>query len=243
MNINTRLLLALFSISAIAYAEDPCDPAVNAASDISSVVDSQGISDSNARITLRTNAFERQGLRSEVLELAISAYEAAWAKGDTNKRIITVIDFSMPSSEKRMWVIDLIENELLFRELVAHGTGSGANRPTSFSNVADSHQSSIGLLKTAETYFGKHGYSLKLDGLEPAWNGNARDRYIVVHAADYVSEEAIVENNGRLGRSWGCPALRNEISKEIINTIKGGSLMFAYFPDQRWLNNSEYLND
>lgn len=237
-----KTLSLLFAVSTLSYASPPCGGTVSCADDLSSVASSQGTSSSDRGITLRTNAFENQGLRSEVLELALSAYETAWENGDTTKRIITVIDFSMPSSEKRMWVIDLTDNTLLFRELVAHGSGSGANRASSFSNVEDSHQSSIGLLKTAETYTGKHGYSLKLDGLEPGWNSNARDRYIVVHAANYVSEE-FVARNGRLGRSWGCPALRNEISKEVIDTIKGGSLMFAYYPDQRWLNNSEYLND
>jgi hypothetical protein len=131
-----------------------------------------------------------------------------------------------------MWVIDLSSNRLLFHEYVAHGSGSGGNSASRFSNRDGSHQSNIGLMKTAETYSGKHGYSLKLDGLERGWNSNARSRAIVIHAADYVSE-AFIQANGRLGRSWGCPALRPEISRKVIDTIKGGSLVFG---------GSSYLN-
>jgi len=237
-----KLLITLFSISTLGHAVPPCGSDVNCADDVAAVLDSQGVSDSENIITLSADAFEEEGLREEVLSLALRAYMTALDNGDTNKRIITVIDFSMPSSDKRMWVIDLIDNTILFKEHVAHGSGSGADQATSFSNIENSHQSSIGLLKTAETYIGKHGYSLKLDGLEPSWNGNARDRYIVIHGADYVSQ-AFVDRHGRLGRSWGCPALRREISKEIIDTIKGGSLIFAYYPEKSWLDNSTYLND
>jgi hypothetical protein len=171
----------------------------------------------------------------------LRAFETAWRRGDTRKRIITVIDYSMPSSQKRLWVIDLDSNTLLFHEYVAHGSGSGADQATSFSNRDGSHQSNIGLLKTAETYRGKHGYSLKLDGLEQGWNSRARSRAIVIHGADYVSE-AFIRAQGRLGRSWGCPALRPEITRQLIDTIKGGSLVFGYYPDQGWLGGSKYLN-
>ena len=187
------------------------------------------------------DAFESSGLRPEVLELALRAFESAWKQGDTRKKLITVIDYSMPSSEKRVWVIDLDRNRLLFHEYVAHGSGSGGNTASSFSNRDGSHQSNIGLMKTAETYSGKHGYSLKLDGLESGWNSNARSRAIVIHAADYVSE-AFIRSHGRLGRSWGCPALRSEISRALIDTIKGGSLVFGYYPDSGWLGGSGYLN-
>lgn len=190
---------------------------------------------------LSPEAFADRGLRPEVLELALRAFETAWKRGDTRKKVITVIDYSMPSSQKRLWVIDLDSNELLFHEYVAHGSGSGGDSASQFSNRDGSHQSNIGLMKTAETYHGKHGYSLKLDGLERGWNGNARDRSIVIHAADYVSE-AFIRSNGRLGRSWGCPALRSAISRQLIDTIKGGSLVFGYYPDSKWLGGSSYLN-
>jgi hypothetical protein len=190
---------------------------------------------------LRPDAFERYGLREEVLEQALRAFQSAWKRGETRKKLITVIDYSLPSSDKRMWVIDLDSNRLLFHEYVAHGSGSGGDTPTSFSNRDGSHQSNIGLMKTAETYSGKHGYSLRLDGLESGWNDNARSRAIVIHGADYVSE-SFIRANGRLGRSWGCPALRPEITSSVIDTIKGGSLVFGYYPDRRWLGGSSYLN-
>ncbi len=190
---------------------------------------------------LQADAFEAQGLRAEVLELAMKAFQTAWRRGDTRKKIITVIDYSLPSSEKRLWVIDLSSNKLLFHEHVAHGSGSGGNSATDFSNTSNSHKSNIGLMKTAETYSGKHGYSLELDGLESGWNGNARGRAIVIHAADYVSE-SFIRANGRLGRSWGCPALNPSVSRKVIDTIKGGSLVFGYYPDSGWLEGSKYLN-
>lgn len=196
---------------------------------------------SGGRADLRPDAFEDQGLLPEVLELALRAFETAWKNGETRKKIITVIDYSLPSSEKRLWVIDLDSNKLLFHEYVAHGSGSGGDSATRFSNRDGSHQSNVGLMKTAETYSGKHGYSLKLDGLEDGWNDNARDRSIVIHAADYVSE-GFIRSHGRLGRSWGCPALRPEISRSVIDTIKGGSLVFGYYPDGEWLGGSSYLN-
>ena len=236
------LFLALFLILP-AHPRPACGPDVDCAGDLSLIMSTaaQASVGSGGDTDLRADAFESTGLRSEVLELALRAFEAAWKSGDTRKEIITVIDYSMPSSEKRMWVIDLSSNRLLFHEYVAHGSGSGGNSASRFSNRDGSHQSNIGLMKTAETYSGKHGYSLKLDGLEGGWNSNARSRAIVIHAADYVSE-AFIRANGRLGRSWGCPALRPEISRKVIDTIKGGSLVFGYYPDSKWLGGSSYLN-
>ena len=112
---------------------------------------------------------------------------------------------------------------------------------TEFSNVVGSHQSSIGLFRTQESYFGRHGYSLRLDGLEPGVNDKARERAIVIHAADYVDPEW-VSRQGRIGRSQGCPAVRPEIAQEVVDQLKGGQFMFSYFPDQQWLENSAYLN-
>ncbi len=190
---------------------------------------------------LAYDAFQAQGLRPEVLELALTAYQKAWQQGDTRKQVITVIDYSLPSNQKRLWVIDLSSNQLLFHEHVAHGSGSGMTTPTRFSNRNNSHKSNLGLLKTAETYYGKHGYSLKLDGLEHGWNDKARSRYIVMHSADYMTD-SYIEANGRAGRSWGCPALDPDISRAVIDAIKGGSLVFGYYPDQKWLSGSSYLN-
>jgi hypothetical protein len=159
-----------------------------------------------------------------------------------NKKIITIIDFSKPSTEERFFVIDLGEKKILYRSLVAHGKNSGENRADSFSNDAESLKSCLGFFVTEETYNGKHGYSLKLDGLEPGINDNARQRTIVIHGADYVSAHYAREH-GRLGRSWGCPALPLANSKEIIDHIPKGSCLFIYANDPEYLKTSKILND
>jgi hypothetical protein len=143
------------------------------------------------------------------------------------KNIITIIDYSKSSVEKRFYVIDLENKKLIYMCYIAHGKNSGDNYAISFSNQPKSLKSSLGLFLTAETYSGKNGYSLKLDGLEKGINDNARAREIVIHGADYVSEE-FINKYGRLGRSWGCPALPENISKEIIDKISGGSCLFIY---------------
>ncbi len=155
---------------------------------------------------------------------------------------LTVIDYSKPSSERRLWVFDLKARELVYEELVAHGQGSGANLATAFSNEPETHQTSLGLFVTRDTYIGKNGYSLRLDGLDRGVNDRARERAIVMHGAPYVSE-SFVKANGRLGRSWGCPAVSAEVARELIDRVKGGGLVFAYYPDATWLKTSKYLGN
>jgi hypothetical protein len=130
---------------------------------------------------------------------------------------------------------------VLFHELVAHGKGSGDNFATSFSNQMGSSQSSLGLYVTASPYEGKHGYSLKLQGLESGINDQAEPRAIVIHGAWYVSK-SMIEQHQRLGRSLGCPAVEESVVKPLIDTLKGGNLLFAYYPDERWLSTSRFLN-
>jgi hypothetical protein len=181
------------------------------------------------------------GLRSDVLNLALRAASCAVRSGDVQRpETLTVIDYSRPSTAKRMWVFGLERHELLYEELVAHGEGSGDNVATKFSNEAETHRTSLGLFRTNETYIGKHGYSLRLDGLDTGFNDRARERAIVIHGASYVSD-AFARKVGRLGRSWGCPALSDGVSREIIDTVKGSGLVFAYYPDQDWLARSKYL--
>ena len=159
-----------------------------------------------------------------------------------NKKIITIIDFSKPSTRDRLFVIDLENKMILYKSLVAHGKNSGANMASSFSNAPRSLKSCLGFFVTAETYSGKYGYSLKLDGLEPGINDNARQRGIVIHGADFVSHE-IARQCGLLGRSWGCPALPLNSSKKIIDTISNGSCLFIYGNDPKYLKNSKILNE
>ncbi len=178
----------------------------------------------------------------QVLLLALHAAERAKTAGEGDDRRLTVIDYSLPSTEPRLWVFDTQTRELLYHERVAHGKNTGGNMSERFSNIPDSKQTSLGLFRTAGTYVGSNGYSLKLDGLDMGFNDKARERYIVMHGAWYVNDD-LVAQQGRIGRSWGCPAVRNEIARELIDTIKGGSLMFAYYPDQNYLASSSYTKD
>jgi len=159
---------------------------------------------------------------------AMTAYDRLQAAGRLkNPDIVTIVDYSKPSKEKRFFVIDLKKKKLLFHELVAHGKGSGVDRATVFGNGGGTYKSSLGAYLTAETYFGKHGYSLALDGLDKGVNDQARPRAVVVHGAWYVSEK-FVKQHGRTGRSWGCPALDEAVSKAVIDTIKNGTLLYIW---------------
>lgn len=180
-------------------------------------------------------------LDSQVLSTAISAMQCALSNGADPAKRLAVIDFSLPSSDKRLWIFDLQKKELVLHDFVAHGNRSGDNFATSFSNTNGSHQSSIGLFRTAESYHGKHGYSLRMDGLEPGFNDRARERAIVIHPADYVNPDWI-QTQGRIGRSQGCPAVRPEIGRTVVDNLKGGQFMFSWYPDQEWLQSSIYLN-
>jgi hypothetical protein len=198
-------------------------------------------SESAPGMSLSDRAFENTGLRPEVFARAKTAFEKAWLEGKTRKTVYTIIDYELASDKKRMWIIDMNTGKLLYNEYVSHGKNSGGKTASRMSNVDNSKASNVGLMKTAETYNGKHGFSLKLDGLEKGFNDNARSRYIVIHGANYASP-GFVASQGRTGRSWGCPAIDPAVTKEIIEKIKGGSLIFGHFPDTRWLGNSRYLN-
>lgn len=159
-----------------------------------------------------------------------------------NPQTLSVIDYSRPSTQPRLWVFDLAQRRLLFEELVAHGRNTGDNMATRFSNAAGSLMSSIGVFVTSNTYIGHNGYSLRLRGLEPGFNDNALDRDIVIHGASYVNSE-LARTQGRIGRSFGCPALRPTIAQALINAIRDGSLVVAYYPDKSWLNSSPFIHD
>ncbi|MBF7730085.1 murein L,D-transpeptidase catalytic domain family protein [Pseudomonas sp. N040] len=181
------------------------------------------------------------GLNKQALAHAVAAMQCALNNGAEPARRLAVIDYSQPSSARRLWIFDLQRNRLLLRDFVAHGRQSGENLATRFSNSDGSHQSSLGLFRTAESYQGKHGYSLRMDGLEPGINDRARERAIVIHSAAYV-DPRLVRSQGRIGRSLGCPAVRPEVGRMVVDQLKGGQFMFSWYPDRRWLQSSAYLN-
>lgn len=181
------------------------------------------------------------GLSKQVLELALKGFSQLRQTGKINTdSILTIIDFSRSSKEKRLWVIDLKVKELAFNSLVAHGRNSGQEFAKSFSNQPSSNKSSLGFYITRETYKGSNGYSLKLDGKEPGINNNAYSRAIVMHGADYVNE-SLVGNQGYIGRSLGCPALPRSLYVDIIDKIKNGNAIFIYYPDPLYLKKSSLL--
>ena len=189
----------------------------------------------------RTDAL-RAGVSPDVLELALTATSCAATSGAIEAPpTLTVIDYSRPSVEPRLWVFDLRSGEMRFRELVAHGKGTGENLAQHFSDGMNSHQTSLGLFVTRDTYVGSNGYSLRLDGLEPGFNGRARERAIVMHGAPYV-DAAFAAKQGRLGRSWGCPALRQAVARQVIDFVRDGGVIFSYYPDSGWLKSSRFLN-
>ena len=159
----------------------------------------------------------------------------------TNKNLLSIIDYSKPSNEKRFFIIDVENHKLLYQTLVAHGKKSGFLNATKFSNKIGSYKSSLGFFRTCNSYFGIRGFSLKLEGLEKGINDNARQRGIIIHGANYV-DERLANGNGIIGRSWGCPAVSKKLSKEIINLLKGGSLLYIYANDELYKENSVIAN-
>lgn len=186
-------------------------------------------------------ARQAPGLDRRVLELSLAALSCASKHDDAPPQRYGVIDYSLPSTDTRLWVFDLNTRRLLYAERVAHGKYSGDNYTRSFSNDVGSLQTSLGLFRTSETYQGTNGYSLRLDGLEPGFNDRARERAIVMHGAPYVSEDS-VQKLGRLGRSWGCPAVRASVARPLIDDLKDGQYVFAYYPDAEWLQSSALLS-
>ena len=184
---------------------------------------------------LYTDCELKDKLDYEVFKHAIDGYNSIEF---SNKKILSIIDFTKPSNEKRLIIIDLENHKLLYHTLVAHGKNSGLINATRFSNRKGSHKSSLGFYRTGGSYYGKRGYSLKLEGLEKGINDNARLRGIVIHGANYVNEKFINGNNNMIGRSWGCPAVSNKLNREIIDLIKGGSCLYIHSEDEDYNNRS-----
>lgn len=177
----------------------------------------------------------------QAVRLAVQAMSCAVRHGAPVAQRLGVIDFSRPSTERRLWVFDLQRRRLLFDEWVAHGRGSGEDYARRFSDDPGSLASSLGLFRTLQTYLGHNGYSLRLEGLEPGVNDRAYERAVVIHGARYVSA-AFAQRVGRLGRSFGCPAVREAIAQPLIDSLKNDQYLFAYYPDARWLARSPYLH-
>jgi L,D-transpeptidase catalytic domain len=182
------------------------------------------------------------GLSKEAFDYAMKGYQYLLAQGKiANDETLSIVDFSLPSSAKRLFVIDVKKAALLFNTYVSHGRNSGLATATEFSNEPNSFKSSLGFYITGNTYDGKHGYSLRLEGEEPNFNDNAASRGIVMHSAPYVNE-ALARGRGYIGRSEGCPAVPENLYKPIISKIKNGSCLFLYSPDQNYLSHSSILN-
>jgi len=182
------------------------------------------------------------GLNRRAFDLAQKGYEKLKEQGEfLNDAIISIIDFSLPSSAKRLFVIDMKNYKLLFNTYVAHGRNSGKEFARSFSNKPSSFKSSLGFYVTGNTYFGENGFSLKLEGLEKGINDNADRRAIVMHGADYVNE-SLLQSQGFMGRSLGCPAISKQDYKQVINMIKDKTCLFIFSPDNNYLSASPILN-
>ena len=181
------------------------------------------------------------GLNPKALQIGLEAYSKARQKGLDNQQILTIVDYTKPSTDRRLWVLNVKDHTVLFHDYVAHGKNSGDNYAKAFSDNPGSLESSLGVFVTESTYSGKHGYSVRVKGLEPGFNDKAESRAVVFHRADYASAQ-FAQAHGRLGRSWGCFAVDPKIADPLFRTIKNGTLVVAYYPDPSWLSKSQFLS-
>jgi hypothetical protein len=242
------LCLSLLSASAFTYLSASANQPTNnetttAAATVTKTASSDNTESYISNLYNEIDFGKGNKLNAEVFDKAMRGYLNLKAanKLTSNKQILSVADFTKASTENRLWIIDLKAKKVIYNTYVAHGQGSGMDLPTVFSNEDGTHASSLGFYVTADTYTGKHGNSLRLDGQDNGFNNAALARGIVVHAADYVSK-ANIAGQGRLGRSWGCPAVAPELAQPIINTIKGGTCLFIYYPSKTYLKTAYWLN-
>ncbi len=233
---------ALIQISASAIGNENA----NTTSATSAATTKANSSDIDTYITdvySQINFGKGQKLNPEVFNKAMRGYLNLQAAGklSSGKQILSVVDFTMPSKENRLWIIDMKAKKVIYNTFVAHGQGSGMDMATTFSNVDGTHASSLGFYVTSETYNGAHGNSLRLNGMDKGFNDAALSRGIVMHAADYVSKGNIA-GQGRLGRSWGCPAVAPELAQPIINTIKGGTCLYIYHSTPKYHKTAFWVN-
>ena len=198
--------------------------------------------DNTIALAYDSMGLDKMGLSEQAFNYALKGFNYLVQHGKLAKEnIISIVDFSLPSSRKRLFVIDLDDYRVLFNTYVAHGVNSGREYANEFSNKPESYKSSLGFYQTLGTYMGGHGYSLRLEGLEKGINDNANRRDIVIHGAPYVNE-SLIRSQGYIGRSWGCPALPENLYKPIINTIKNGTCLFIYGSDKSYLKRSKIIN-
>jgi hypothetical protein len=185
---------------------------------------------------------QKENLKFEVFNKAlVGYYNLKNLDKLSDKNLLSVVDFSLPSNVKRLWIINISTGKVLYNSLVSHGKNTGTTMAKNFSNLPETHKSSIGFYVTGDTYYGKHDLSLRLEGMDPSFNNNAFARAIVMHGAKYVSEDWI-KKYGMLGRSHGCPAIPESISKEVINLLSGGTCLFIYYPNSNYEKKSSLLN-
>jgi hypothetical protein len=240
VNVLCLSLAALFFLSFLPLSPSP-SPGISIVHSKPAAADNTSFSyaDSSRLNLLYDNLqLDSLGLSAEAYHKAIAGFLSLVSSGEVrNPGILSIIDFSKPSTEKRLFVLDMYNGTVVFNTLVAHGRNSGKLLPTRFSNRVNSFMSSLGFYLTGEPFIGQHGYSLRLEGKEKGWNDNAFHRSIIMHPADYVSEDHI-RQWGFLGRSEGCPAIPEGMDRSIIDSIRGGSCLFIYSPDTRYLHRS-----
>lgn len=250
--INKITALALFLTLTASFAFTAYTPDAGSLLAARASVEENNIKNIKAEVTLSTEekiellynefAAVNVNMPSKIsFTYALTGYNKLEDQEKIDNKLLSIVDFSLPSTEKRLWILDMEANKIIYHTYVSHGKNTGGNMATNFSNTPNSLQSSLGFYVTAETYYGKNGLSLFIDGMEKEFNSKARERYVVIHGADYAKEESI-KRLGRLGRSYGCPAVPSEISTEIINKIKGGSALFIYHTNEDYIANSTYLN-
>jgi hypothetical protein len=245
-----KILVASVLLGSITFTAFKTSPDFSSSNSVSNVIGDSAASSTNetvepAKPTLYSLYEEMDlganRLNKQAFTLAVNGYLKLKNQGKLkNTNLLTIADFSQPSTQKRLYIIDIKKKKLLINTVVAHGRNTGLLTANSFSNTAESFKSSPGFYVTAETYEGKHGLSLRLDGVERNINDNARDRAIVMHGADYTSS-SFIKSTGYLGRSFGCPAIPMELTNTIINTIRNGSCMFIYAPDKTYLKQSSLI--
>jgi len=243
----TFLPVLLLIVVCFMYAAPAADFLNNKKAVTATLVKDSAMANANASLSRYSNLYgemklDSLGLSQTAFTYALQGYTDLVSNGSIkNDRILSIVDFSLPSTKKRLFVIDVTTGKLLFNTFVSHGRNSGREMATEFSNDANSFKSSLGFYITGTTYSGEHGYSLRLDGKEAGINDNAYSRSIVMHAASYVNE-SIIKTKGLLGRSLGCPAVPPSLHKAIINTIKDGSCLFLYSPDSFYVSHSKLIN-